>query len=63
MTLKPFGEMKTLDSGTIRVTVNVNGNSTSRGRMIAFQLLRLEFWPHCRSERLNYKSLDNPYSH
>jgi hypothetical protein len=42
--------MKTLDSGTIEVTVDVNGDSTPR--MIAFQL-RLEFWAHCRSERLN----------
>jgi len=42
--------MKTLDSGTIEVTVDVNGDRTPR--MIAFQL-RLEFWAHCRSERLN----------
>jgi hypothetical protein len=43
-------EMKTLDSGTIRVTVDANGDSTPR--MIAFRL-RLEFWAHCHSERLN----------
>ena len=46
-------EMKTLDSGTIEVTVDVSGDRTPR--VIAFQL-RLEFWAHCRLERLNRRA-------
>ena len=48
--------MKTLDSGTIRVTVDVSGDSTPR--MITFQL-RLEFWAHSLRE-IEFEELRQP---